>query len=400
MNKQDSYDVINCRIIRNGKPEVGKTVKVRDGKITAVADGAGAGGGEVSVHDAEGNWLVPGFVELHVHGCGDLSLEQEHPDGKMLRRMCTALSKYGVNTFLPTLQANEGAIVRLGKELTGKGGGDVRELRKRIPGLYVEGPFVHPEKRGGILEEHIEVPKAGRVRQLQDESRGTIKMMTIAPELPGADEIVREMEEEKIIPCFGHSAASAFEAGARAEKILRDTGRRVHITHLFNAMSPLSHREPGLSMLPFLYDGITFEVNGDGVHIHPDMLRLCWRHLRHDRMVLISDAVVSAGNPPGEYTYFGREVVSGDRGVRYKASDVLIGSRLLVSGIAAVFADVVGAGVAELVPLITDNPRRVLSGGGGGYGGYENTGITVGAEADLVLIDDTFELIHNYNALR
>ena len=383
MNTTVSYDVTNCTIIRDGAAEYGKTVKVRGGKIAAIENSPGGSGPSVTSYDAEGHWLVPGFVELHIHGCGDLSLEQETPAGQMLHRMCRALAERGVNTFLPTLQANEAAIARLGGELAGVGGGGAGELRERIPGLYIEGPFVHPDKRGGILEGHIAEPGPGLIRRLQDTARGTIKMMTIAPELPGADKLISVMDDEGIVPCFGHSSAGFSEGLKAAAEYLRGSGKSVHITHLFNAMSPISHKEPGLAMLPFLDRHVTFELNGDGVHIHPDMLRFCWRHLDRKRMVLISDAVVSAGEPPGEYAYFGKEVVSGEDGVRYRDSGVLIGSHLLLPRIAAVFAGITGAGPEEIIPLVTENPLRVL--------GRE------GAPADLILIDDDFRLIHNFH---
>ena len=119
MNTAVSYDVTNCTIIRGGAAEYGKTVKVRGGKIAAIENSPGGSGPSVTSYDAEGHWLVPGFVELHIHGCGDLSLEQETPAGQMLHRMCRALAERGVNTFLPTLQANEAAVARLGANLQG-----------------------------------------------------------------------------------------------------------------------------------------------------------------------------------------------------------------------------------------------------------------------------------------
>ncbi len=383
MKREDSYDVTNCRIIRGGKAEYGKTVKVRGGKIAAIENSSGEddSGGRSSVYDAKGNWLVPGFVELHIHGCGELSLEQEAEGGQILHRMCRALQEYGVNTFLPTLQCNETVLARLGAELT-----ENEALRERIPGLYIEGPFVHPDKRGGILEEHISPPNADRLKRLQDTARGTIKMMTIAPELPGADKLITVMEEEGIVPCFGHSTAAFSEGVTAAAVYHRGSGHKVHITHLFNAMSPISHKEPGLAMLPFMSEDVTFELNGDGVHIHPDMLRFCWKHLPRKGMVLVSDAVVSAGNPPGEYSYFGKDVVSGEEGVRYRENGILIGSHLLLPRIAAVFAGITGAGPEEIIPLVTENPRRIVGG--------------EGAFADLILVDDDFRLIHNFYRMR
>ena len=426
MMEQHSYDIRNCSIIRNGKAEYGKTVKVRNGGISSIEDGreewvdltdtgAAVGGGQfdaeqlseeqlplsaarkrqtdtpgVKVYNAGGNWLLPGFVELHIHGCGNLSLEQSTADGSMLHRMCGALSEYGINTFLPTLQANEAALSRLGGELSGNRG-DARELQERIPGLYIEGPFVHPEKRGGILPEHIKKPDPGILKRMQEKAGGAIRLMTVAPELEGIDRIMDLMDDLGIIPCFGHSTASADRARAIADE------RYIHLTHLFNAMSPLSHRDPGLAMLPFLSNTVSFELNGDGVHVHPDMLRMCWRHLNREKMVLISDAVVSAGKPAGEYSYFGKRVVSGGNGVRYRDSGVLVGSHLLIPQVAAAFRKAVGADFSDIVPLLTKNPLSLLFSAGGTQ---QDTGrglLTVGAPADLILVDENFQLLRNFH---
>lgn len=276
-------------------------------------------------------------------------------------------------------------------------------LRGRIPGLYIEGPFVNPDRRGGILEEFVHPPDTGRLERLQEIACGTIRFMTVAPELSGIDGVIDRMPNMGITPCFGHSAATVDQAlemmnrhDQNARKKAGGTDPGFHMTHLFNAMSGLSHKEPGPAMLPFLDADITYEINGDGVHVHPRMLELCWRNLDRHRMVLISDAVVSAGLPPGEHAYFGRPVVSGFTGVRYKENGTLVGSHLLVPQTADTFRRCVGASVPEVVPLITTNPISILR---RGFDREIPTSgmIRVGSPADLIVIDDHFRCIRNFN---
>lgn len=248
----------------------------------------------------------------------------------------------------------------------------------RVVGLYVEGPFVSRERRGGILEETIRAPDLDYLELVMEETRGSLRLMTLAPELPGSNAVVERLVERGIIPCWGHSACTV-------DQVPRLNGSPSNVTHLFNGMSPVSHKEPGLAMLPFLDDEVYFELNADTVHLHPETIRLCHRHLNHDRMILISDAVVSAGRGPGEYRYFDRKVVSGDDGVRYE-DGTLIGSNCLIPEVVRRFVETTGCSIHEAVRMATLTPCRLL-----GIAG-ERGSIEVGKDADLVLFDDSFSV--------
>lgn len=220
-------------------------------------------------------------------------------------------------------------------------------------------------------------------------------MMTVAPELEGARDVAARLLAEGIVPCLGHSAASAGEALAflGAFETAGVPSRRMNITHLFNAMSSLSHKDPGLAALPFLDDDIYFELNGDGVHVADEILRVCVLHLNRHRMILVSDAVVSAGEAYGEGEYFGRPIRSGPGGVRYIEDETLIGSNRLITEVARHFRDASGLAFEEVVPFITGNPLGLFGSSGRGR-------VETGAPADLVVTNGDFEALINLHPFR
>jgi N-acetylglucosamine-6-phosphate deacetylase len=265
--------------------------------------------------------------------------------------------------------------------------------------------------------------------------------MTIAPELSGSQELYAACWSRGVTPCFGHSAADTgtalavarnyFEGGGqvvysqvdpggpsmcsagcgqadpgdpsnhpagRGQAVYsqvdpppdspRDSkrGRKLGITHLFNGMSPISHKRSGLAALPFLYGEPFVELNGDGVHVNDETLLLCYTYLDHERLMLISDAVVSAGIPEEqrrqrEFTYFGKPVQSGDQGVRYQDSGTLIGSNSLIADVLRHVFQTVKAPLYTVVRCATLNPCRFL-GIDDMYGS-----LTPGKKADIVLFD-------------
>lgn len=364
------YVIHNARVVLENRVLEGGSVWVEDGRISAVGtpeDVRRAEDGSAAV-DARGLFLGPGFVELHIHGCGDIGFEFPRSDAASY--LGQVLLSSGVTTFVPTLQCDLDALRRVAKSLAGD-----PALAARVPGLYVEGPFVSREKRGGILEETIRAPDLGYLERVLEASGNRLRLMTVAPELPGADRIVERLLESGVVPCWGHSAC-------RVEQVPLLDGARSNVTHLFNGMSPISHKESGLAMLPFLRDDVFFELNGDGIHLNAASIRMCHRRLSPERMILISDAVVSAGMGPGEFRYFGRSVVSGENGVRYKEDGTLIGSNCLIPEVVRRYIQATGCGVHEAVRLATLNPCRLL-------GIDDRRGsIAVGKEADLVLFDE------------
>lgn len=325
--------------------------------------------------DAQGNYISPGLVELHIHGCSRFGFDQlKQLD---MNEVVTFLGKRGINTFTPTFQCNREVIKEFTKLISG-----TKEFSKNIPGIYIEGPFINPQKKGGIGEEYISNPDTNLLQQIISECKGLLKLMTLAPEIPNSEKVLNMMSEEGLIPCLGHS-------GAGIADITIPEKTKVNITHLFNAMSPVSHRKSGLAMLPFLNKEVFFELNADGVHVNDEAVQMSYNSLNKDRCILISDAVISSGLDYGEYESYGRTIISNENGVRYKADNVLMGSNLLINDILKRFLNLTKAPLYEGIRFASTNPFKLL-----GMGDKRGS-IEIGKEADIILLNKTYDVVLN-----
>jgi len=345
---------------------------VRDGVIADITADPSRCAGLPAV-DGGGGFVAPSPVEVHFHGIGDYGFDQE--DDAVVGKIARELSARGTACFVPGFTYREGMIGRCVREIRRS-----RELQDRIPGILIEGPFVSMDKLGGIRPECVRKPDLDLLKRILDLCDGMLRMMTVAPELEGIGPVIDCLLENGVIPCLGHSDCTTGQALAAARRA------PMSMTHLFNAMSSISHKDPGLALLPFLHKDIYFELNADGVHVAPEVLRVCYQCLNRERMIIISDAVVSAGKAYGRYRYHGMGVVSDAHGVRYEDSNILIGSNLLVLDIAVNFAAVTGAALPEAMRMAALNPCRLL-----GLDGRRGS-IAVGKKADLVLLDRDLHL--------
>jgi N-acetylglucosamine-6-phosphate deacetylase len=328
--------------------------------------------------DARGDLVTPGLIEAHIHGAGGIGFDALGADPReAARRLGEArsfLRARGVTTFLPTLIPREAEIGELAAGLEA-GAFDEADL----PGIYVEGPFIAAAKRGGIPADFIRAPDPALLARILALSRGRLRLMTVAPELPGAEGIYEALGAAGVTVCLGHSDCSLDKAAIPEG--------RFSLTHLFNAMSPFSHKhgEAGLAMLPFLRDLPFVELNSDGVHVSDQALLAASRAISPESLVLVSDAVVAAGLPYGEYSFFGMRVVSNERGVRYADSGTLMGSNHLAPEVLRHWIEATGASLPEAVASLSAVPARLL-----GVEGRRGE-IARGRDACLVVWNGQFE---------
>jgi N-acetylglucosamine-6-phosphate deacetylase len=231
--------------------------------------------------------LVPGFIDLHVHGGGGFSLATR--DADEIRSYSRWVVAHGVTSFLPTICAanvTEGLdFVRTAAQVTGPVEGGANVL-----GVNLEGPFVNPERRGALPQDWPIKPTADLVDRLLEAAARRLGLMTLAPEVEGVEEVVRRLVEQGVVASVGHSdanyksAANAFREGAR------------HVTHLFNAMRPFHQRDPGILGAAFDSRDVTVEVIADGIHVHPTTVAMITHLFGPDRIALISDAVPPAAS--------------------------------------------------------------------------------------------------------
>jgi N-acetylglucosamine-6-phosphate deacetylase len=348
-------------------------VLLADGKVAFAGPAAGleaskAGGaaatgparGATSIRfDAAGGYICPALWEPHIHGAGGTWTGGESPGN--LRTMARVLASEGVGIFLPTTVSDRAVIADLGRAI--RTVGTEEGIEGRIPGMYVEGPFVSLAKRGGIPEECLHEVSREYLDALVAASGGTIRVMTYAPELPGAHALPAALRERGILPALGHS-------DARLEEIVVPAGDGpLAVTHLFNGMSGVSHRDPGLALWALLDREAYTELICDGAHVHPAALSLALKMRPAARIVAISDGVAPAGTPSGpgapagsatrgDVVMYGKKVTARGSGVYFEESGVLVGSRLLVrDGLARLVS--MGVPVPEAVAMASVNPARL-----------------------------------------
>ena len=326
--------------------------------------------------DLRGRWVLPGFIDLHVHGGGGASFtegtEADAIQAAAFHRAhgSTSLLASLVTAPLAELEARAALLAGLADEGV-------------IAGLHLEGPFLSAARCGAQDPRHMLAPDVAVFERLHAAARGHLRVITLAPELPGAAEVIRVAVRAGVTVAVGHTDATAEVASAAV-----DTGA-THATHLFNGMRPWHHRAPGAAGALLDRDEVTCEIVADGVHLHDMTVRLAARAAGPGRLVLITDAMAAAGMPDGRYRLGSRRVDVAGGVARLVGETGVPGA---IAGSTATMASVVRHAVAAGVPVpevaaaASTTPARVLRLG-------ERTGaLRPGLAADLVVCDEEFGL--------
>ncbi len=270
------------------------TVLCEDGRITFAGSARDADAEAGSrIIDAAGKFVLPGFIDTHVHGSGGNDVMMNGSAG--IRRASRAMLRYGTTAWMPTtIAARHHELLKAVTDTLAAE--DNPDPAAEILGIHLEGPYINLKFKGAQPEEGIRDPNFDECRELLEAGQGRVKIMTLAPELPGSLELIRFLKSNGVAPSLGHSdadydtALAGIAAGA------------TRATHLFNAMSGLHHRKPGLAAACLNEPGITAEIILDGVHVNPQMARLAIRAKGRDSICLITDAAAAQGCPDGIYT--------------------------------------------------------------------------------------------------
>jgi N-acetylglucosamine-6-phosphate deacetylase len=332
-------------------------VEIVDGAISRLGIDGSRGRGIAS----------PGFVDLQVNGFAGVDFASADAAG--YRRAGDALLETGVTSYLPTLiTAPEEALASALSEIPTDG------AVPRVLGAHVEGPFLAPTRLGTH-------PPAGRCDpdpELMDRllAAGRVRLVTLAPERPGALELIELLHARGITVSCGHTEATAEEADAAFDHGV------CTVTHLFNAMRPFRHRDPGIAGAALARDDVVVQLIVDGYHVAPATVRIVWRAAA-GRVALVTDAMAGAGMGDGRYRLGGVEVEVRE-GRASRADDVLAGSVMtMLDGVRNLHA--LGVPLAGALEAATAVPARVL---GGGFGRLEP-----GAAADVLVLDDNLEVV-------
>jgi N-acetylglucosamine-6-phosphate deacetylase len=302
------------------------------------------------VHDYADCFLMPGFVDLQVNGGFGLDLATEPERAPELSEK---LLSTGVTSYMPTLISSpeslyESALVGLSRAMVDTGFG------AEILGVHLEGPFISLEKRGAHAASYVLYPDPVLLGRLLD--LGTVRMITLAPELEGADEVSSLAASRGVAVSAGHSNATFEEA---YEAFDRRVGG---VTHLFNAMSPLRHRRPGLAGAAFAHPRVVCGVIADGLHIHPEMVGLSFRMLGPDRIYLTTDSTAATGMKAGKYSLATRTVYH-DANMARLGSGAIAGSLLTMSEAFQNILAFTGCTIAEASRMSSTTPARLCGEG-------------------------------------
>ncbi len=315
--------------------------------------------------DCTGMVILPGFIDIHIHGCNGSDCTDLNSDSVL--KMSEYLASRGVTSFCPATMTLSSEELKKSFSLIGAAMG--RENGAYIQGINMEGPFISREKKGAQDGKYIRNPDIAQFKELNSVCR--VSICDIAPELPGADDFIKQVS--KICTVSAAHTAADYAAAIKAF----DLGI-THVTHLFNAMTQFGSREPGLVGAAFDRENVMCELICDGIHIAPATLRAAFRILGKDRTVVISDAMMAAGLPDGEYTLGGQRVI--------KKRDARLADGTLAGSVTDLFEEFgkllsFGIPIEQVVRSLSINPAIAI-------GADAETGsLSKGKLADLTVLN-------------
>ena len=363
------------KVIKDG------VVVVDGGKIVSVGTPGHVGSGLkpdptcLKVIDCRGKFICPGFIDVHVQGAGGCDILDGTYDA--IDTISKTLAKNGVTAFLATTVINTKSKKQLHIDA-------VRQAMKRgvdgaqVLGVHLEGPFINSVKCGMIKKENI-IMSVGTpvpsITSIIDACAGSLKMMTIAPEITGALNVIKQLKKNKIVASIGHTDATYKEA------IKGFDAGITHATHVFNAMHGLHHRQPGAVGAVLTDDRVSVQLIADGRHLHPAVVKLVVRQKGIDKIALITDSMSAAGLKDGKYIYNNLKYESKDGLTVYCGTDTFIGTALTLNKIVKRITDMGIVDLAQAVEMASLAPAKVL-GIDDKKGSLEN-----GKDADIVVMD-------------
>ena len=359
--------IINGKIITPDKILLDKALIFEDKKITQITDTPPA---DAQIIDAAGNWVAPGFVDVHIHGSMGADTMDEAKDS--IRIIAEGIAPFGVTSFLPTTMTMSMADVHrsldnvrywMNQEIEGA----------KVVGAHMEGPFINVKYKGAQNPEYIIAPNFKAIENYTD----VIKLITYAPEMDKGLGFTKELKSKTGISLsLGHTDATFQQA---MEAIHAGCS---HITHLFNAQTPLHHRDPGVVGAALMSDVFT-EVIADKIHINPHNFQFVFHNKGRDRVVLITDSMRAGCMKDGCYDLGGQPVIVKDGAARLE-SGVLAGSVLTLNHGVKNFYEHTDATLSDAIHAASLNPARSI--------GIDATkgSLEIGKDADIILLDDQF----------
>lgn len=364
--------IVNAKVFTQNKLWDGLAVTVENGRILSVLPKQEDQPGDM---DAGGCILAPGFVDIHIHGMvgGEVTDSSEQ-----IKKIAAFMAQRGTTSYLPSATGNEAELMtffRYVREAMGCPGAD-------IPGVNLEGPFINPRQKGAIPETSILSPDVETLDRLLDS--GLVRLITMAPDLEGIRPLITRAAQRGTTVSLGHTradsqtVAKAVAAGAR------------HVTHLFNGMPPMHHREPGMVCAGLTTDSLTCELICDLIHLDGEAIKLAWKIKGPQRLCLITDAMSATGMPDGHYNLLGRSVEVRDGAARLE-DGTLAGSTLTQDAALRNVVKKLGIPLEDALTMLAATPAR--------QAGLTDRGIIApGMRADMVLLDADLQVKQTFVA--
>lgn len=364
----------NARILAGDEFRDDLAVVIEDGRITAlVSDAAPQLGSADEQVDLGGGWLLPGFIDAQVNGGGGV-LFNNTPDVDSLRTLAAAHRRFGTTGLLPTLISDDVQVMRRAIDATRAA---IAQGVPGVLGIHLEGPYIAPARKGTHDANKFRVPDADEIAMAASLDNG-VTLLTLAPERVPLESI-RALVERGVIVAAGHTAASYEEARAGLDAGIRG------FTHLYNAMSPLTGREPGAVGAALEDRDSWIGIIADGVHVHPASLRVALAAKPRGKVMLVTDAMPPVGADSPSYELYGEMITAVD-GVVRNAAGSLAGSALDMATAVRKAVHLLGLPLDEAARMASRYPAQFLN-------LDDRLGeIAEGYQADLVLLDDALQV--------
>lgn len=364
----------NARILAGDEFRDDLAVVIEDGRITALlSDAAPQLGSADDQMDLGGGWLLPGFIDAQVNGGGGV-LFNNTPDVDSLRTLAAAHRRFGTTGLLPTLISDDAQVMRRAIDATRAA---IAQGVPGVLGIHLEGPYIAPARKGTHDANKFRVPDADEIAMAASLDNG-VTLLTLAPERVPLESI-RALVERGVIVAAGHTAASYEEARAGLDAGIRG------FTHLYNAMSPLTGREPGAVGAALEDRDSWVGIIADGVHVHPASLRVALAAKPRGKVMLVTDAMPPVGADSPSYELYG-EVITAVDGVVRNAAGSLAGSALDMATAVRNAVQLLGLPLKEAARMASRYPAQFLN-------LDDRLGeIAEGYQADLVLLDDALQV--------
>lgn len=326
--------------------------------------------------DASGRAVAPGFIDIHVHGGKGRDVMDASYEA--INELAKFKASHGATAFLATtISAPHNELLNAAKvvKLSMKRGTEGAE----VLGIHLEGPYINPEKCGGQDPDYIRLPSVNEFEEISEASNHAVRLVTLAPEMDGAEKLIVMLRNSGITASIGHSNATYNEV---ADTIKYGIS---HVAHTFNTMRSFDHREPGVVGAVLIHNELTAELICDQLHVHSVAMKLLTRVKGPSRVVLVTDAIRAAGMPDGKYKLGKRDVIVKNGDSRLESGE-LAGSTLTMNGAVKNMVNLVGASLQEALMMATINPAKVV-------GVHDSKGsLERGKDADFVILDENLNV--------